>query len=383
MNLWTIAFAMFVIGTTSLSVLGMAGEITRAFGVPPGGAGWLTTLFAGTFAVAAPAIQLLGRGRRRPLILAGLALLAAGLAWGSLADRFSHLLLSRACAAIGGALVAPAGAALAIALVPEERRGRALATVFAGFTLATVGGVPLATWLAQGLGWRGAMGAIAGLAVLCLLAAAIAIRDPEEPPSGGGRAAIAHLPFRPLAAMLATTGAVLAAQFTVYAVMAAVLVERFALPEPMLPAAMLAFGIAGVGGNAAAGAAADRVGAGAVVWAGMGGLGLMLAALAFDLGPLPAAAALAGCAFAGTLFTAPQQSRLAGLVPPPAHSLVLALNSSASYLGIGLGAALASLLFGAAGPAALPIAALAVLALAALANRAAPAHPKPSWSPDR
>jgi MFS transporter, DHA1 family, inner membrane transport protein len=369
-TLWILALAMFVIGTASLSVLGVGADMTRALQVSPGAAGWLMTLFALAFAAAAPAVQLLlaDRMSARLLILAGLTLLALAQFWAGAATTFAGLLGARAAAALGGALVAPTAAALAIALVPETRRGAALATVFAGFTLATVLGVPLMTWLAHAFGWRGAMVALGLLAAAVLAAAAGAV-----PKTGGSRPVGVndrHAPARLAApaAALVTTLAFLGAQFAVYALMAEMLVKGFGLANEALPLALLAFGIGGVAGNAAAGLLTDRLGSATVVWISMAGLAVLLLFLTVGLHPLGATAVVSGCAFAGTLFTAPQQVRLAGLVAPERHGLALALNSSASYLGIGLGSAAASLLYESFGLTMLPTAGLVLLVLAGLAN---------------
>lgn len=382
--LWILSLAMFVIGTTSLSMLGLGSEIAAALEVTPDAAGWLVTAFAATFAIAAPGAQfaLAGRLPHRSLIVAGLALLAAGLVWGGLAGSYDELLASRICAALGGALVAPTSAALAIRLAPEARRGRALATVFAGFTLSTVAGVPIATWLAVSFGWRGALFAIGALAALACLATLLH--------RGGGAAAPSPAPpsrraegLRRIAApgaLLAVTFCLLAAQFVIYALMAELLTARFGLAAALLPAAMLVFGASGVAGNAVAGLTADRLGSGRIVWLSMAGLALMFLAFATGPGAILATASFCGCAFAGTFFTAPQQARLTAIVAPPRHALALALNASASYLGISLGSALASILFRQYGPEALPQAALALVALAALANLAVRPRPGSRFS---
>ncbi|MEP3113483.1 hypothetical protein [Nisaea sp.] len=97
-------------------------------------------------------------------------------------------------------------------------------------------------------------------------------------------------------------------------------------------------------------------------------LAALLIAMNAELGAVMGTLILAGCAFAGTLFATPQQSRLVGLVSKDQHALVLAGNSSGSYLGIALGSGLASLLAVSVGLDFLPFAALGVLALTALLN---------------
>ncbi|MEM7023468.1 MAG: MFS transporter, partial [Pseudomonadota bacterium] len=166
--LWALSLAMFAVGTASLIVLGAGQEMTDDLGVAPGSAGWLMTTFAATFALAAPLAQwlLAGQWPQSRIVLAGLLLLAGSLFWAALAQSFGILILTRAFAAMGGAMIAPTSAALAVTLVPADHRARALATVFAGFTLASVLGVPLGTWLSLSLGWRGAMAAIGCVALI-------------------------------------------------------------------------------------------------------------------------------------------------------------------------------------------------------------------------
>jgi DHA1 family inner membrane transport protein len=367
---WILALGMFVIGTTSLSVLGLGPSLTRDLAVDPADAGWLVTAFAATFALAAPLAQFtLGRHLKpRTLILAGASVLAASLIWSALATSFHTLLFARIASALGGALIAPTSAALAISLVPVDRRGAVLARVFAGFTLATVGGVPTATWLTLWLGWRGAMAAM-GLAALLFVALAAlhvpqdksAAHAPLKQPSDGLRL------LAPALLLFGTVG-MLSTQFVIYALMGELLGQQFGVDAGGLPLAILLFGVLGVAGNAAAGALSGRVGPDLLVWASFAGLAVFLCLMLVDLGPYLGALVLAGCAFMGTLFATPQQSRLVGLVAEDRHGLVLALNSSASYFGIALGSALASAIGMTTGLWALPVGALGLLALTAAAT---------------
>ena len=364
---WILALGMFVIGTTSLSILGLGPALTRDLAVDPTDAGWLVTAFAATFALAAPLAQftLGGRFTPRSLILAGAGLLAASLIWSAVATSFNTLLFARVASAFGGALIAPTSAALAISLVPVNRRGAVLATVFAGFTLATVGGVPIATWLTLLLGWRGAISAIGLAAILFVtLAATYMPRDtstasvPNKQPSKGENI------IAPALLLLGTVG-MLSTQFVIYALMGELLGQQFGVSESGLPVAILLFGVLGVAGNAVAGALSDRVGSSRLVWASFAGLAAFLSLMIFDLGPFLGSVILAGCAFMGTLFATPQQSRLVGLVVEEHNGFVLALNSSASYLGIAVGSGVASAVAINIGLWALPVCALALLAVTA------------------
>lgn len=362
---------MFVIGTTSLSILGVGPAVTRDLEVSPGAEGWLVTAFAATFAVVAPLAQF-ALGKRyspRRLVIVGAAILTAALIWASLAAGFESLLLSRILAALGSSLIAPTSAALAVAMAPDGRRGAFLAIVFTGFTLSTVAGVPIMTQLSLALSWRGAMAAIAAAAMLYLLLVLVLLpkeTDAVNAPRIGEARRVGR--WRPAVILLTTLG-MLAAQFTIYSLMAELLGGFFRVSDESLALSILLFGVFGVAGNAAAGFLTDRVGANTVVWISMAGLAVMLLLLmGADLGPVYGSLVLAGCAFVGTLFATPQQNRLVGLVRQDRHALVLAMNSSASYLGIACGSGLASLLATNAGLTVLPAAALIVLSLTGALN---------------
>ncbi len=367
---WVLALGMFVIGTTSLSILGVGPALTRDLMVSPGDAGWLVTAFAATFAVFAPITQfaLGNRYQPRSIILTGAVVLASALIWAAMAGSFSGLLLSRVLAALGSALIAPTSAALAVTLAPDGRRGAFLAIVFSGFTLATVTGVPVMTWLSLVLSWRGAMAAIAfaALVLLCLVWATISAQTCKRGEVRAGAPVTVSL-WNPAMILLATLG-MLAAQFVLYSLMGELLGREFNVSDDNLPAAILLFGLFGVAGNAAAGFLSDRVGAKTLVWISILGLAGLLLLLRYDLGPLGGSLVLAGCAFAGTLFTTPQQSRLVELVHEDRHALILAMNSSASYLGIAFGSGLASLLATNIGLSVLPLAAFMVLLATGAAN---------------
>lgn len=96
------------------------------------------------------------------LFVAGNALSAAGTSFGAV---MSGRVLAAFC---HGAFIGVASIAVA-ALVPAQRRARAIAGLLSGLTLANVAGVPLGTFIGQRLDWRATLWVVAFLAVAAAL----------------------------------------------------------------------------------------------------------------------------------------------------------------------------------------------------------------------
>lgn len=59
---------------------------------------------------------------------------------------------------------------VAASLVTPNKQASAVATMFMGLTIANIGGVPMATWLGQNIGWRTSFFLIALLGIVTILA---------------------------------------------------------------------------------------------------------------------------------------------------------------------------------------------------------------------
>lgn len=94
--------------------------------------------------------------RRRLMLVLYMLFMLATLACG-LAPNFTSLLLARALAGAFGGILGALVQTMIADVVPFERRGQAMGTVMAAFSISTVAGVPLGLLLAEhvpALGWR-------------------------------------------------------------------------------------------------------------------------------------------------------------------------------------------------------------------------------------
>lgn len=357
-----LAFGNLVLGTAAFVVAGIVGAIADDLGLPLATAGQVLTVFALTYAVAAPLLALLtGHWPRRRALELGLVGVGLGCLAASLAPDATTLFAARVVTALGAALFAPAAAVVAVLTAAPARRARALSLVFLGQSAAQVLGVPLGTWLAWTFDWRIAFAPVA----LAAAVGVVAIRRVVPAELAGAPASLAawaSILRRPdLVLAIAVTALVMAALLAPYAFLAPLLTALTGLDRAAVAPLIWVFGLAGMTGTLAGGWAADRLGP-------VPAMTLILVVLlpTFALMPssrgalVPVILLCIVWSLFGYAFMSPQQLRLVTLAPALQGPL-LALNAAAIYLGTAAGGALGGLVVGWAGPLALPWATLAML----------------------
>ena len=147
----------------------MLGELAHGFDVSIPSAGLL--LVSGVVvALGAPlSAAFTSAVDRRWLLAASMLVCVACHAASALAPNFAVLLAISLLLAIPAAIFTPQAAATVGALFPTERRAGAITLIFIGWSLATVGGMPLGGYVAHTLGWRVAFLIVAALSALALL----------------------------------------------------------------------------------------------------------------------------------------------------------------------------------------------------------------------
>jgi len=143
-------------------------------------AGWIVSAYALGVVVGAPTIAAAAaRFPRKQLLLACVAVFVFGTVASALLPTFGLVLVARFVAALPHGAYFGIAALVAASLMGPGKRGRGVALVLSGLTIANVIGVPTVTWLGQVAGWRVAYLAVA--AVFLLTFAAIALAVPLQP----------------------------------------------------------------------------------------------------------------------------------------------------------------------------------------------------------
>lgn len=339
-----LALGSFAMGTDSFVLAGILPNIAGGLHVSTAAAGQTITVFALTYALAAPLLAgITGALPRKPLMLAALGLFVLANLASAAALNLGLLLAARMTAGLGAALYTPNASAAATALVDPARRGRALAMVLGGLTVGTVLGVPVGTAIGQRISWQASL-AFVGVVGLVALPGILAILPSLAlPPVVPLRARFALLGNRRVLAIVGVMLLASAASISVYTYVSVVLAHTAHITGTTLAAVLLVWGAGGAIGAFGSGALTDRYGPGRTLLLAVATLTVTLAALTVTTSVVVVFLVMAVNGAAAWAVATPNNHRLTALAPA-LPGVVISLNSSGIYLGQALGAAAGGLL---------------------------------------
>ncbi|WP_273454474.1 MFS transporter [Nevskia ramosa] len=333
-----LAIGAFGIGVTEFAPMGMLPVIASDLGVSIPTAGLLVSAYAFGVLLCAPLMTLTtSRVPRRTLLIALMAIFTAGNLLAALSESYATLLFARVLTSFCHGAFFGVGAVVAARLVPQDKRASAVAAMFMGLTIATVGGVPLATWAAEQFGWRTVFWAVAGLGVLAMVSLRLAL--PKLPADAGAdmRAELRVLGRAPVLKALALTVIASSAMFTVFTYIAPILLTEAHASTSFVAWMLVIYGLGLTAGNWLGGRYADRSVDGTLIVT----LASMVALLVlFSVGmhwPLPAAVLIFLWGIASFAVVPPLQMRVMAAAGD-APNLASAMNIGAFNLGNAVGA---------------------------------------------
>ncbi|MFD7656258.1 MFS transporter [Actinosynnema sp. NPDC059797] len=373
-----LAAGAFAVGTSGYIVSGVLPLVSEELHVSHATAGQLLTAFAIAYAISSPLLAALtGRWERRALLVAALGTAALGNLVAALAQNYPSLLVGRVVSALGAAVYTPGATLVATVLSPPEQRGRAVALVFGGLTLSLVLGVPLGNLLGASLGYRGVFALIALASALAAAALWRWLPRVDAPPAVSLRDRFAPAADRRVRTVLALTVLACLSAFSVFNFIAPLLTETAGVTGAAVSALLVAYGLGGVLGNWAAGRLTDRFDTRKLLPAQFSLFVVVLATLPLTTTtPVTAAVALFTWGALTWSVNPPIQSILIEAAPAGGGGLLLSLNASAIYLGVGLSGVVGGLVVSRVGVVPLaPIAAVpALVALVLLVFALRPAQ---------
>jgi DHA1 family inner membrane transport protein len=363
---FALAVGGFGIGTTEFVAMGLLPEIATSLGVTEPTAGHVISAYALGVVIGAPLIAALTARMQRKTLLLGLMVTftLANLAT-VFAPTYGSLMVARFVAGLPHGAYFGIAALVAAHMMGPQNRAKAVSHVLTGLTVATVLGVPAASWLGQHFGWRSAFGLVVviGLATLTALSFWLPSMHSMHVTSPLTELGALKRPQVLLALLVGMVG--FGGMFAVYTYIATTLTDVSGLSRGLIPLALMIFGAGMVVGNLVGGRMADV--------SVIGWLYVSISALAVVLAVFVAAAhnpwtALAGlfCIGAvGSSIAPALQSRLMD-VAHDAQSLAAALMHSAFNFANAAGAWIGGMVIAAGLGYTAPAAAGALLAVAGL-----------------
>ncbi|WP_230480781.1 MFS transporter [Sphingomonas sp. Leaf21] len=365
LGLLALAVGAFGIGVTEFAPMGMLPVIAADLHVSIPAAGLLVSAYAMGVLIGAPLMTLTtGRIDRRTLLIALMGIFTLGNALSAAAGGYWMLMAARVVTSFNHGAFFGVGSVVAASLVPPDKRAGAVAAMFTGLTVATIGGVPLATWVGEAIGWRTAFAGIAGVGAIAMLSLRLALPPLPAVEGGDMRAELRVLTRKPVLAALALTVVGASAMFTVFTYIVPILREETHASSGFVTAMLMLYGIGLTIGNTLGGRLADR----SIERTLFGSFAVLAAVLVVLAGvmqwPWPAAIAILIWGIASFAIVPPLQMRVMDAASD-APNLASAMNIGAFNLGNAFGAALGGGVIGAG--LGLPVVSLAGAAMAAAA----------------
>jgi DHA1 family inner membrane transport protein len=249
--------ASFCFVTGESLPVGLLPQLSASLRVSLSAVGLLVTIYAlVVVAVSAPLTHLTRDVPRRPLLSGLLATFVLANLAASAAPSYGWLIAARVVIALAQALFWSIVAVVAVGLFPPRARGRAVAAVFAGSSMALILGVPAGTLIGQLAGWRLAFVGLSGLGLLDLAALAVLLPSMR---SGEGHAAVGtHPDARRYRLTVLTTILCVGGFFTAYTYITAFLTRVSGLPLRAVAPVLLLIGVADAAGIVVTGLLLDR-----------------------------------------------------------------------------------------------------------------------------
>jgi MFS transporter, DHA1 family, purine base/nucleoside efflux pump len=326
---------LFLMGTDLFVVSPLLPFISEAYNVSSAMTGWMVTVFAVTYAIAAPffgwASDKNGRGI---FITFGLILFTFSNALTAFSPSFAWLIISRILAGLSVAAITPLIYAIIGDIAPSNRRGTWLSIVVSGHLTALWAGAPLGTLLELILGWRSVF---VVMAIIGTILAVVNFKTWKSvPKSDLTRNSLEGNLLRILGSVSVTTIWAIS-MYALYIYLGAALYSENKFSSSEIALAVTFYGIGAVLGSLISGQFTDRFGERKISKATLIFLPLILVCLGifFSSGDwiyfFLFIWALAG--YAG--FTS-YQARLA-VEYPKERGIVMAWNNTALYIGITIG----------------------------------------------
>ncbi len=254
-----LAVGGFCIGTTEFVAMGLIQEISHNLHVSIPVAGHFISAYALGVTIGAPIIAILAAKVPRKTLLIGL-MLFYGVANGvtALAHTYESMLISRFIAGLPHGAYFGIAALVVAEFAGKQKRASAVAKLMMGLNVATVIGVPFATWLGQNYGWRAGLEFSASIAFLTVVTICFFVPQMQQKQTASIQNELRGLKNTQMWLTLAVGAIGFGGLFSVYSYVSPILTEYTHASIQVVPFALASIGLGLVIGGLVAGHFADK-----------------------------------------------------------------------------------------------------------------------------
>ncbi|WP_417278664.1 MFS transporter [Celeribacter sp.] len=257
--LFALAMGGFAIGTSEFASMSLLPFMAQGLEIDEATASRLISAYALGVVVGAPLIAVAAaRIERRVLLIGLMVMFCIAHILSALAPTYPVMLLARFLSGMPHGAYFGVAALMAASLAGPNQRGKAVARLMLGLTIATIVGVPVANVLGQTIGWRWAFALVGVLAALTATMILIFAPETARDTNSNALRELGALKNRQVLLTLLSGAIGFGGFFAFYTYLASTLIEVTQVNEASIP---LYLGLMGFGmtlGTLVAGWAADR-----------------------------------------------------------------------------------------------------------------------------
>ncbi|EPY7702917.1 MFS transporter [Bacillus paranthracis] len=346
-----LAIVAFFVGLDSLLVAPLLPVITETISIPDGSGGLLITIYALCYGITAPVFGMMSdRVGRKRMIIIGFIIFSISTFCTGLAKNFEILLLFRGLTGLSGAMIMPSIFALVGDKVTYESRGKAMGTIMGAMIGSTVIGVPIGAILSEIGNWQWTFYSIGLLTLfLTLLINHILRNEKEREDVHVSLTETVDAPLKMTVVNISVLFALLATfLWTIglhgmFSYIGVYYENNFGISVGKIGIVIFLAGVGSVAGNILGGKLADKIGKKSVIVIAsiVSSISVMLFSLSTENLVIAIIVHIIWSLFIG--FGQASLTALISELKPAVRGTVMALNSSAMYIGMTIASGVASL----------------------------------------
>lgn len=254
-------FIAFMLGCNEYMIVGVLPDIAAEYHSSLSSLGYVVTVFALVYAISTPIVtSLCNYFKREKVLLSLMVIFFIGNTWTALATNYWSLILSRILTACTAGAIISLVLVLANFIAPMDKRAGLLSWVFAGFSIASVVGLPIGTMLAQLFNWHVSFAIISLLTIICFITLILVM--PRNTPQTTGKLSkqFKLLSDKRIIFTVIFVVAVCAADYTFYTFIRPLITGPLSFNDTALNWLLSLLGVCSIIGNKFAGFLADHGG---------------------------------------------------------------------------------------------------------------------------